>query len=249
VGAAGGPAGLPARSGPDRVRVAVEVGDWHRFTGATIGAFLGLVPSQHSSGAQRVQGPITRTGNRHAPPAAGRGGLASSQALSAQPGAATLPDRPAGRGQGAGRGGATAACTNTGADWTPAASARPSAPWPSPASLPDCAGAWPCWRPEQAHRAGRWGGAGPAQSGRVAGRAQNVWRRRVTSTWRGKPEGTGSPRSPPVLLAGCRLPAACGRSGRVVAGASGGRARPVGGTGRDVILEPVAGPAGGQRCR
>jgi transposase len=46
--------------------LAVEVGDWHRFTGATIGAFLGLVPSEHSSGAQRVQGSITKTGNSHA---------------------------------------------------------------------------------------------------------------------------------------------------------------------------------------
>jgi transposase len=46
--------------------LAVEVGDWHRFTGATIGAFLGLVPSEHSSGSQRVQGSITKTGNSHA---------------------------------------------------------------------------------------------------------------------------------------------------------------------------------------
>jgi transposase len=46
--------------------LAVEVGDWHRFTGATIGAYLGLVPTEHSSGAQRVQGSITKTGNSHA---------------------------------------------------------------------------------------------------------------------------------------------------------------------------------------
>jgi transposase len=46
--------------------LAVEVGDWHRFTGATIGAYLGLVPSEHSSGASRVQGSITKTGNTHA---------------------------------------------------------------------------------------------------------------------------------------------------------------------------------------
>jgi transposase len=45
--------------------LAVEVGDWHRFTGATIGAYLGLVPTEHSSGAQRVQGSITKTGNSH----------------------------------------------------------------------------------------------------------------------------------------------------------------------------------------
>lgn len=46
--------------------LAVEVGDWHRFTGATIGAYLGLVASEHSSGPNRFQGPITKTGNTHA---------------------------------------------------------------------------------------------------------------------------------------------------------------------------------------
>ena len=46
--------------------LAVEIGDWHRFTGATIGAYLGLVPSEASSGSQRSQGPITKTGNGHA---------------------------------------------------------------------------------------------------------------------------------------------------------------------------------------
>ncbi|MEJ7705616.1 MAG: IS110 family transposase [Geodermatophilaceae bacterium] len=46
--------------------LAVEIGDWHRFTGNSIGSFVGLVPSEHSSGASRVQGPITKTGNTHA---------------------------------------------------------------------------------------------------------------------------------------------------------------------------------------
>jgi transposase len=46
--------------------LAVEIGDWQRFTGATIGAYLGLVPTEHSSGAQRAQGSITKTGNSHA---------------------------------------------------------------------------------------------------------------------------------------------------------------------------------------
>ncbi|WP_244927952.1 IS110 family transposase [Nocardioides sp. W7] len=45
--------------------LAVEVGDWHRFTGNTIGSFVGLVPSEYSSGASRVQGSITKTGNTH----------------------------------------------------------------------------------------------------------------------------------------------------------------------------------------
>jgi transposase len=46
--------------------LAVEIGDWHRFTGHTIGSFVGLVPSEFSSGASRVQGPVTKTGNAHA---------------------------------------------------------------------------------------------------------------------------------------------------------------------------------------
>ena len=46
--------------------LAVEIGDWHRFTGTTIGSYLGLVSSEYSSGACRVQGGITKTGNGHA---------------------------------------------------------------------------------------------------------------------------------------------------------------------------------------
>jgi len=46
--------------------LAVEIGDWDRFTGSTIGASLGLVPTEHSSGASRSQGSITKTGNTHA---------------------------------------------------------------------------------------------------------------------------------------------------------------------------------------
>jgi transposase len=46
--------------------LAVELGDWTRFTGSSIGAYLGLVPSEHSSGQSRRQGSITKTGNSHA---------------------------------------------------------------------------------------------------------------------------------------------------------------------------------------
>jgi transposase len=45
--------------------LAVEIGDWTRFTGNSIGSFAGLVPSEHSSGPSRVQGSITKTGNSH----------------------------------------------------------------------------------------------------------------------------------------------------------------------------------------
>jgi transposase len=45
--------------------LAVEIGDWHRFTGRTIGSYVGLVPSEYSSGATRAQGGLTKTGNGH----------------------------------------------------------------------------------------------------------------------------------------------------------------------------------------
>lgn len=46
--------------------LAVEIGDWTRFTGSSIGAYLGLVPSEHSSGTTRSQGSITKAGNTYA---------------------------------------------------------------------------------------------------------------------------------------------------------------------------------------
>jgi transposase len=46
--------------------LAVEIGDWQRFSGSSIGSYLGLVPSEDSSGQRRSQGSITKTGNTHA---------------------------------------------------------------------------------------------------------------------------------------------------------------------------------------
>jgi transposase len=46
--------------------LAVEIGDWQRFTGSSIGAFVGLTPSESSSGQSRSLGSITKTGNTHA---------------------------------------------------------------------------------------------------------------------------------------------------------------------------------------
>lgn len=46
--------------------LAVEVGDWHRLSGATIGAYLGLVPAESQSGGRHARGPITKAGNPHA---------------------------------------------------------------------------------------------------------------------------------------------------------------------------------------
>jgi transposase len=44
----------------------VELGDWHRFRPESLGPFLGLTPSESSSGQRRQQGAITKTGNSHA---------------------------------------------------------------------------------------------------------------------------------------------------------------------------------------
>jgi transposase len=54
--------GISALTG---LALAVEIGDWSRFTGASIGAYVGLVPCEYTSGASRVQGSITKTGNAH----------------------------------------------------------------------------------------------------------------------------------------------------------------------------------------
>jgi transposase len=44
----------------------VELGDWTRFRPQSVGPFLGLTPSEHSSGERRRLGGITKTGNTHA---------------------------------------------------------------------------------------------------------------------------------------------------------------------------------------
>ncbi|GFG49003.1 hypothetical protein MAGR_04440 [Mycolicibacterium agri] len=55
--------GISALTG---LALSVEIGDWTRFTGASIGAYVGLVPTEYSSGASQVQGSITKAGNAHA---------------------------------------------------------------------------------------------------------------------------------------------------------------------------------------
>ena len=49
------------------VTLAAELGDFSRFSSARqLMAYLGLIPSEHSSGQAKRRGRITRTGNRHA---------------------------------------------------------------------------------------------------------------------------------------------------------------------------------------
>ena len=122
--------------------LAVEIGDWDRFTGAGIGAYLGLVPSEHSSGASRSQGSITKTGNAHV-----RRLLVEAAWHHRKPYRPTAVLRrrwqlasPAAvaRAQAA-----TTGCTSGGSA-TPTARSGPCWPTsPSPASSPAGAGRWP----------------------------------------------------------------------------------------------------------
>jgi transposase len=63
-------AGLRCLRGVDTLTalaLVVEIGDLHRFrTAEEFMSFVGLVPSEHSSGERRRQGSITKVGNAHA---------------------------------------------------------------------------------------------------------------------------------------------------------------------------------------
>jgi transposase len=49
------------------IGLAVEIGDFHRFEHPKLlSSYLGLVPSEHSTGETRRQGAITKSGSRHA---------------------------------------------------------------------------------------------------------------------------------------------------------------------------------------
>ena len=63
--------------------LAVEIGDWTRLDGHRIGAYVGLTPSESSSGASRALGGITKTGNGHARRLLDRSGLAPPPRLPA----------------------------------------------------------------------------------------------------------------------------------------------------------------------
>ena len=132
--------GISALTG---LALTVEIGDWSRFTGSSIGAYVGLVPCEHSSGSSRVQGSITKAGNTHvrrlliesawhhrksystSGPACGPAGPKSTPHF----GPADTP--------------ATAASTSGGALSPNAARTRSWPTSPSPANSPAGAGRWP----------------------------------------------------------------------------------------------------------
>ena len=93
--------------------LAVEIGDWHRFTGNTIGSFVGLVPSEYSSGSLPGPGLDHQDRQHPRPPAAGRGRLAPPRPLpaSARPCATggTWPPQPPGPAATRATGGCTSA--------------------------------------------------------------------------------------------------------------------------------------------
>lgn len=121
--------------------LAVEIGDWDRFTGKTIGSFIGLVPSEYSSGQSRVQGSINKTGNTHLRrllveaawhhrPAYRIGKTMRDRWELAGP-----PPEPAATK-------ATDACTTAGTPCEPDTSATPLPTSPSHVNCPDGAGPW-----------------------------------------------------------------------------------------------------------
>ena len=121
--------------------LAVEIGDWHRLDGRSIGAYLGLVPTESSSGGSRSQGSIIKTGNSHARRLLIRRGITASPtgpgpSCGAARTALPLPRVTADNGP-------TGACTPAGCRSMPVANG-PWWPTPrSPASWPAGAGPWP----------------------------------------------------------------------------------------------------------
>ena len=121
--------------------LAVEIGDWHRFTGNSIGSFVGLCPASTppEPRGSRARSPrpatLTPAGCSSRPP--GTTAPATSPARSSAP-VGNSPHRrhaPAGTP-------ATAACTHAGPGSTNAANAPSSLTSPSPANSPAGAGHW-----------------------------------------------------------------------------------------------------------
>jgi transposase len=106
--------------------IVAEIGDFERFhSAAEFMAFVGLVPSEHSSGERRRQASITKVGNAHV-----RRQLVESPAASA---AKTRSFSPT-------PGGAKSACTHAGSGWPRVASPRRRSSSPARESSPASSG-------------------------------------------------------------------------------------------------------------
>ena len=138
----------------------VELGDWHRFRPESLGPFLGLTPSEDSTGEQRRLGAITKTGNTHArrllskQPGTSGGACVHAPCSSGVDAANPPPCAPEPT---------TARTASTRAGTRPSgeANAALSSPSRSPASWPDTAGRSPPCKPRshgsarRAHRRNR----------------------------------------------------------------------------------------------
>src|SRR5450755_2999943 len=126
------------------VGLCAEIGDFARFDRAgRLMSYLGLTPSEDTSGEKRRQGAITKTGSRYARRllVEGAGTIAARPPRARHSNAARTGSQPR---SSRSPGKHNDDCTASGNDWTPsAASAARSSPWPSPASSPVSAGRSP----------------------------------------------------------------------------------------------------------
>jgi len=118
-----------------------EVGDFDRFARpAQLMSYLGLVPSESSSGEKRRQGSITKSGSRHARRPWSRP-LGTTAARRAKAASCAAAKRANPRRSARSHGRPSSACTAAGSAWTlSGASGGPSARSPSPVSSPASAG-------------------------------------------------------------------------------------------------------------
>jgi len=157
--------------------LAVEVGDWHRFTGSTIGAYLGLVPTEHSSGSSRRSARSPRPGTP-----------TRADCWSRPHGITARPTGP--RAPRCGRGGnwrrrrpgpaatkETDACTNDGRP-SPTGRRNPSSRTsPSPGNSPGGAGLWPPWSSAEATQLSGQDAGAVAARGTIRGTPMSSSRR------------------------------------------------------------------------
>ena len=126
------------------VGLCAEIGDFERFARAEqLMNYVGLVPSEYTTGQQRRQGSITKTGSGHARrllvEAAWHYRQAPERSAARSPTAKTASRRKRSRSPGAPSGG----CTAPGHGWRPARNAARSSPSPPPASSPASPGRSP----------------------------------------------------------------------------------------------------------
>ncbi len=140
-------AGLMCLRGIDTLTAAglcAEIGDFRRFAHPSqVMSYLGVVPSESSSGTKRRQGSITKSCSQHA-----RRLLVEAAWHYRQPPHASLSRRAAAkqgriRRSSPSRGRPSGGCITCGRGWSAAASAGRSSPSPPPASSPASAGRSP----------------------------------------------------------------------------------------------------------